>query len=111
MSNDKRKFSRVRYDEDIMFARRSVHPFSYFGGTTINYSLGGMCFQSRYEVVPGDTLCLRMIGGHLQSFSSLDELTCMAEVKWCEPIGSPENPAFRIGLKYNGNLIPPLYIP
>ncbi len=111
MSLDKRKQYRVDLNEDIMFARRSRHPFCYYGGTTLNYSLGGLCFQSRYEAVPGDNLCVRMIGRHLQSFTSLEELTCIAEVRWCTPVGSPDKPAYRIGLHYHGNLIPPLFKP
>ena len=94
-----------------MFSRRSTHAYCYYGGSTLNYSSGGMCFLSRYELVPGDNLCVKMIGRHLQSFSSLDELTCMAEVKWCEPVESNENPAFRIGLCYHGHLVPPNFRP
>ena len=111
MGEEKRSDGRVAHTENIMFARRSEHPFCYFGGTTINYSLGGLCFESRYEVIPGDNLCLRMIGRHLQSFTSLDELTCIAEVRWCKSVGSAESPTFRIGLHYHGNLIPPLFKP
>lgn len=111
MGDKKRLDDRVELTEDIMFARRSDHPFCYFGGSTINHSTGGLCFQSRYEVVPGENLCLRMIGRHLQSFSSLDDLTCVAEVRWCKSVGSAESPAYRIGLHYHGNLIPPLFKP
>lgn len=111
MSSEKRKEDRTDLSEDIMFSRRSVHPFCYYGGSTLNYSDGGLCFQSRYQVIPGDNLCVRMIGRHLQSFTSLDELTCIAEVRWCTPVGSPDHPAYRIGLHYHGNLIPPLFKP
>ncbi len=111
MSSEKRKEDRSQCTEEIMFSSQSVHPFCYYGGTTINYSFGGMCFQSRYEVVPGDNLCLRMIGKHLQSFTSLDELTCIAEVRWCERIGSADKPTYRIGLHYHGDLVPPLFKP
>jgi hypothetical protein len=108
---EKRKDDRIALGEDIMFARRSVHQFCYYGGTTLNYSLGGLCFQSRYEVNPGDKLCVRMIGRHLQSFATLEELTCTAEVRWCTSAGSPDRPAYRIGLHYNGEVIPPLFRP
>lgn len=111
MSGEKRNEHRQELAEDIMFARRTVHPFCYYGGSTLNYSSQGMCMQSSYEVVPGDTLCVRMIGRHLQSFTSLEELTCIAEVRWCTQIGTPEKPAYRIGLHYHGNLISPLFIP
>lgn len=111
MSGEKRSESRTELAEDIMFARRSVHPFCYYGGSTLNYSFGGMCFQSGYEVVPGDTLCLRMIGRHLQSFTSLEELTCIAEVRWCKQVGTPAKPVYQIGLHYHGNLISPLFTP
>lgn len=111
MTVDKRKTGRLEFTEDIMFAQRSAHAFLYYGGTTLNCSLTGLCFESRYEVVPGDNLCLRMIGTHLQSFTSLDELTCFAEVIWCEPVGSAESPVYRIGLQYHGNLVPPLFKP
>lgn len=102
---------RFRVDEDIMFARRSVHAYCYFGAKTLDYSEGGMCFMSRYQVEPGDNICLRMIGRHLQSFSSLDDLTCMAEVKWCEPVGTEKEPGYRIGLRYMGDSLSPLFTP
>ena len=111
MTAENRKNNRLELTEDIMFARRSLHPFCYYGGATLNYSPTGMCFQSQYEVVPGDNLCLRMIGRHLQSFTTLDELTCMAEVKWCESVGSSDKPTYRIGLHYHGDFVPPLFIP
>ena len=111
MNSEKRRDNRIDVQEDIMFASRSVHPFCYYGGTTLNYSLGGLCFQSRYEAIPGDNLCVRMIGRHLQSFNSLEELTCLAEVRWCTPVGPLEHQAYRIGLHYHGDLIPPLFKP
>ena len=111
MSAEKRKDDRLNLTEDIMFAKRADHPFCYYGARTINYSQRGLCFQSRYEALPGDNLCLRMIGQHLQSFSSLEELTCIAEVRWCTQIGSPDTPAYQIGLHYHGNLIPHIFRP
>lgn len=111
MSDEKRLDARIKLTEDIMFSKRSAHPFCYYGGTTINFSLAGLCLESRYEVVPGDKLCLRMIGRHLESFTSLDELTCLAEVRWCKSVGTADSPAYRIGLHYHGNLIPPLFKP
>jgi hypothetical protein len=111
VSSDKRKEDRIDISEDIMFARRSEHPFCYYGGSTLNYSPGGLCFQSRYQAIPGDNLCVRMIGRHLQTYSSLEELTCIAEVRWCTPVGSSDNPAYRIGLNYHGSQIPPLFKP
>ena len=111
MSDEKRKDERIDVSEDIMFARRSEHPFCYYGASTLNYSLSGLCFESRYEAFPGDNLCVRMIGQHLQSFRSLEELTCLAEVRWCTRVGTKETPTYRIGLNYHGNLIPPLFRP
>jgi len=111
MGTDNRKDRRVDTHEDIMFSHRSAHPFCYYGAVTLNHSSAGMCVESRYEAQPGDLLCLRLIGHHLQSFKTLDDLTCIAEVKWCETIGTPEKPAFRIGMHYHGDLVPPLFKP
>jgi len=111
MAADNRTDRRVETHDDIMFSQRSVHPFRYYGAVTLNHSADGMCVESRYPVQPGDHLCLRLIGHHLQSFTSLDELTCIAEVKWCETVGTPEKPAFRIGLRYHGGMVPPLFKP
>ena len=80
--NDKRKYNRFELAEDVMFAYQLTNPYCYYGGSTINYSMTGICLASRYEVVSGDSLCLRMIGSQLQSCTSVDGLTCMAEVKW-----------------------------
>lgn len=111
MNSDNRKDNRFDIHEDIMFSRRSVHPYCYYGGTALNYSLGGMCLESRYRAEPGDRLCIRMIGTHLQTFSTLDELTCIAEVRWCKQVGPPDKAQYRIGLHYNGELVPPLFKP
>ncbi|NNF48002.1 MAG: PilZ domain-containing protein [Desulfofustis sp.] len=111
MGSEKRNEERLDILEDIMFASRSAHPFCYYGGTTLNYSLRGLCVQSRYQAIPGDNLCVRMIGRHLQSFTSLEELTCIAEVRWCTPVGPTDQQTYRIGLHYHGNLIPPLFKP
>ena len=111
MTDDKRKTKRLELSEDIMFSNRSVHPFCYYGGTALNISVEGLCFQSRYEAVPGDNLCLRMIGTHLQSFNSLDELTCIATVRWCKSVGSPVQPAYQVGLQYLGDIVPKLFKP
>jgi hypothetical protein len=111
MKSENRKDRRIDIHEDIMFARRSAHPYCYYGATALNYSLSGMCFTSRYQVEPGVKLCLRMIGKHLQTFSSLDELTCIAEVRWCNQTGPPDKPNYHIGLHYMDELIPPLFKP
>ena len=111
MAADNRTSKRIDIEEEIMFSHRSTHPFCYYGGATLNHSPGGMCLQSKYEAHPGDRLCLRLIGNHLQTFTSLDELTCIAEVRWCETTGTPDQPVYRIGLHYHGNLVPPLFKP
>lgn len=96
--------------EDLMFAHQMTHPYCYYGSTSINYSIHGMCLTSRYEVESGDTLCLRMIGNHLQSCSSVGGLTCMAEVKWCRSVTSSDEPEYQIGLTYLGK-VPALFKP
>jgi hypothetical protein len=108
---DNRKYKRFELEEEIMFARQLIHPNCYYGGTTINYSMCGICVVSRYEVVPGDNLCLRIIGRHLHSSTSLENLTCMAEVKWCHPVDSAEQPSFLTGLHYLGDKIPSFFKP
>jgi hypothetical protein len=107
---NKRKYNRFELAEDVMFARQLTNPYCYYGGSTINYSMDGICLTSRYEVAFGDNLCLRMIGDHLQSCTSVDGLTCMAEVKWCLSVNSSLEPAYHIGLNYLGQ-VPDLFKP
>jgi len=107
---NKRKYTRFELVEDVMFAHRSTNPYCYFGGSTINYSMAGICFASLYEVELGDKLCLKMIGDHLQSCTSVDGLTCMAEVKWCRCVRSSKEPTYHIGLNYFGQ-VPDLFKP
>jgi hypothetical protein len=90
--NNKRKHKRFELAEDVMFAHQLTNLYCYYGSSTINYSMDGICLTSRYEVVLGDSLCLRMIGNHLQSCTSVDALTCMAEVKWCQSISRSQEP-------------------
>lgn len=108
---DKRAYDRFKLDKDIMFANHDSHPYCYYGGATINYSMSGICLISRYEVIPGDSLRLRIIGEHLNSSTSLDDLSCMAEVKWCELIPVPREPAYHIGLYYLNDQVPDLFKP
>jgi hypothetical protein len=70
----------------------------------------GICLSSRYKVVSGDTLCLRMIGKHLHSCTSVDHLTCMAEVKWCRSVASSQEPEYHTGLHYLGQ-VPDVFSP
>jgi hypothetical protein len=107
---NKRKNKRFELAEDVMFAHQLTNPYCYYGGSTINYSMDGICLTSRYEVEFGDNLCLRMIGDHLQSSTSIDGLTCMAEVKWCQSISRPPEPKYHIGLNYVGQ-VPDLFRP
>jgi len=104
--NYKRKHNRFLLAEDLMFAHQLTHPYCYYGGTTINYSMQGICIASRYEVASGDTLCLRMIGNYLQFCTSIDDLTCMAEVIWCQPVALSQEPEYQIGLYYLGQVSP-----
>lgn len=107
---DKRKYDRFKLTEDLMYANQLTHPYCYYGSKTLNYSVGGICLSSRYEVESGDTLCLRMIGGHLHSCTSVDGLTCKAEVKWCRPVSLTPEPEYQIGLHYLGK-VPKLFRP
>ncbi len=108
---NKRKDDRFDVEEDVMFAHHLTHPYCYYGGSTINYSVSGICLSSRYEVVEGDSLCLRMIGDHLQSCTSLGILTCIAEVKWCRPVDLSKEPSYHIGLRYISDQVPTLFKP
>lgn len=107
---DKRKDDRFQLTEDLMFAHQLTHPYCYYGGKTINYSTHGICLTSRYEVESGDTLCLRMIGHHLYSCTSVDGLTCKAEVRWCRSVALSLEPQYHIGLHYLGK-VPSLFKP
>lgn len=108
--DNKRKDKRIKLTEDLMFAQQATHPYCYYGGQTINYSVHGICLTSRYEVVSGDRLCLRMIGNHLHSCTSVEDLTCMAEVKWCQSVAPSPEPEYHIGLYYLGR-VPALFQP
>jgi hypothetical protein len=108
--NNKRKYKRFELAGDVMFAHQLTNPYCYYGGSTINYSMSGICLTSRYKAVSGDSLCLRMIGNHLQSCASVDSLTCMAEVKWCQSVSSSQEHAYHIGLNYLGQ-VPDLFKP
>jgi hypothetical protein len=107
---DKRKNDRFPLTEDLMFAHQLTNPYCYYGSKTINFSMSGLCLSSRYEVESGGTLCLRMIGKHLHFCTSVDALTCKAEVKWCRSVASSQEPEYHIGLHYLGP-VPALFLP
>jgi hypothetical protein len=108
---DKRKYDRFNLHKDVMFSDQLTHPHCYYGCATLNYSKSGICLVSRYEAILGSSLCLRMIGNHLNSCNSLNDLTCMAEVKWCNTAGFNEDATYRIGLRYLGDQVPNLFTP
>ena len=107
---NKRQHERIGLAEDVMFAHQLTHPYCYYGGSTINYSVSGICLTSRYKVAFGDNLCLRIIGNHLHSCISVDDLTCVGEVKWCQAISLSREPAYLIGVRYVGE-VPALFKP
>ena len=71
---------------------------------TLNHSLNGMCFKSRFVIQPGSSLFIRVINFNPDgSFTDLSEglrSTSLAEVKWCSEVPGDQASQYVVGVKY-----------
>jgi hypothetical protein len=66
----------------------------------INFSRGGMCFESGSAVGAGARIIIKRISPPLEQSPSEALRGCLAEVRWCKPLPAKDAPVHRVGVEY-----------
>jgi hypothetical protein len=66
----------------------------------INFSRGGMCFESRSAVGSGDRIKIRKLVPPTDQIRTEDDRGCLAEVRWCKPVSGKDVSVYRVGVEY-----------
>ena len=66
----------------------------------INFSRGGMCFESVSAVGSGDRIKIKKIVPPADQKRPEENRGCLAEVRWCMPVSGKEVSVYRVGVEY-----------
>ena len=101
---DKRTDERIVSKAPIAYSSFSTRFWHEYISTTRNHSKDGMCFESRYPLMPGTNLFIRI---DKNSNYDLDgnagaELrnSTLAVVKWCREISDAQRTRYCVGVRY-----------
>jgi hypothetical protein len=71
-----------------------------YGVKMINFSRGGMCFESGYEVGSGARIRIKKLASSVEQTRHEQDRGCLAEVRWCKPLSGKDAFFYRIGVEY-----------
>ena len=88
-----RKFPRINEGWSIAYRilEKEATPKDFLNNFTVNISGGGICFQSKYEIVPNTTLAIEMDSEEFPS-----PVMALARVVWC----NTANQEYEIGAEF-----------
>ena len=66
----------------------------------INFSRGGMCFESGSAVGSGDRIKIKKIVPPTDRPRPEKDRGCLAEVRWCKPVSGKDVSLYRVGVEY-----------
>ena len=66
----------------------------------INFSRGGMCFESGSAVGSGDRIKIKKIVPPIDQTRPEEHRGCLAEVRWCIPVSGKDVSVYRVGVEY-----------
>ena len=66
----------------------------------VNFSRGGMCFETGHEVSSGARIKIIKLASAVEIPHHEDDIGCLAEVKWCKPVSRKESFFYRVGVEY-----------
>jgi hypothetical protein len=66
----------------------------------INFSRGGMCFESGYEVGSGARIRIKKLASPIEQTRHEEDKGCLAEVRWCKPVSGKDTFYYRVGVEY-----------
>jgi hypothetical protein len=72
----------------------------------INFSRGGMCFESGYEVGSGARISIKKLASPFEQTPHEEDRGCLAEVRWCKPVSGKDASFYRVGVEYVGPVNP-----
>ena len=72
----------------------------FFRVQMINFSRGGMCFKSGYEVGSGARIRIIKLVSPVEQPRNEEDTGCLAEVKWCKPVSGKDPFFYRVGVEY-----------
>jgi hypothetical protein len=97
--DSRRRHRRIKDQLPVSFVKCDVtgrghtdEPFEH--GTTVDFSIGGMCLRSSRKVQPHELLLLQLD----EKAADQSDLSGLAEVKWCNPIA--ESSEYLVGLAF-----------
>lgn len=73
---------------------------NYLPVDLINFSRGGMCFESGNKVTSGAHIKIKKRAALDGDARREADRGCIAEVKWCKPIAGKDAVLYRVGVEY-----------
>jgi len=97
--SNKRAYARFNSEAPIMYASEG-NRFAYYGAKTLNYSMGGLYFETHYPLQQGTVISIRKADDTPESKVSSEYVEHFAEVRWCNEIISEDKHTFRAGVMF-----------
>ena len=101
----KRRHTRYNYENPIMYCCYYENPYCYYGAKMVNYSNGGLYFESNYPLNPGSYLCVNRSQTSPGDYHDEIYKVHRMEVKWCHKLGENHKTGYGVGVKH----IDPIY--
>ena len=101
---DKRTDERIVSKAPIAYSSFSTRFWHEYISTTRNHSKDGMCFESRYPLMPGTNLFIRL-DRHPDLNSDANYIgwlrsSTLATVKWCRELSDERGSGYCVGVRY-----------
>lgn len=98
--SNKRAYARFNLEAPIMYASEE-NLYAFYGAKALNYSLGGLCFETPYPLQQGTVISIRKADHTPESKIPSKYKEHLAEVKWCKEIVSEDKRAFGAGVMFH----------
>jgi len=89
---EKRAYERYYYEAPIKYKHCDKN--DYYVAKTYNYSMGGMYFESDYDIQPGADIYIKMNNYSADTHS---------KVTWCKEYSDSDSSYYGVGVQYYGN--------
>jgi len=105
--SEKRAYDRHCSEAPIMYAQFIENQYSFYGAKMVNYSKGGMGFETEYPVRQGTIVSIKRADYSADCRGASTYTEHKAEVRWCKAIRDTIKPYFGAGVKYFGPVVEP----
>jgi len=105
--SEKRAHNRCCDEAPIMYAQLTENQYCFYGAKMVNYSKGGMYFETGYPVRQGLIVSIKRAdySADCRGASTYTELR--AEVKWCKANLDTDKPYYGAGVKFFSPVVDP----